>query len=378
MKIVSIEPTPSPNTMKLNLDQSLPSGTSNNYRPDNKEEAPEAIQKLFTIEGIKGVYHVADFIALERHPKADWQEVLKNVRAVFGEGNASYAAMSEAKDAFGEIQVQVQVFKGIPMQVKVTDGEEEKRAGLPDRFQHAAFQAQQEGDNLVMERKWEDRDARYGSDLEEVGAEVAEEIVAAYSEERLNALVKLAHGSEDSAAKAANRYMTVTEEMLDEPDWKTRYAYLDRMNPTEADLPVLDKALDDEKPAIRRLATAYLGMIETSAVLPYLKKALQDTSVTVRRTAGDCMSDIGDPEAMGWMIDTLKDKNKLVRWRGAMFLYELGDERALPALREAQHDTEFEVAMQAKMALERIETGEEAKGSIWKQMTETIEKKKDQ
>jgi HEAT repeat protein len=53
-----------------------------------------------------------------------------------------------------------------------------------------------------------------------------------------------------------------------------------------------------------------------------------------------------------------------------MFLYEVGDETALPALKQAEDDPEFEVSMQVKMAIERIEGGEEAKGSVWKQMTE--------
>ncbi len=76
------------------------------------------------------------------------------------------------------------------------------------------------------------------------------------------------------------------------------------------------------------------------------------------------------------MTEALKDKNKLVRWRAAMFLYEVGDESAVEPLKEAQDDPEFEVAMQVKMALERIEGGEEAKGSVWKQMTDTIEQSK--
>jgi hypothetical protein len=42
------------------------------------------------------------------------------------------------------------------------------------------------------------------------------------------------------------------------------------------------------------------------------------------------------------------------------------------ALKEAQDDPEFEVALQVKMALERIEGGAEAKGSVWKQMTESL------
>ena len=54
-----------------------------------------------------------------------------------------------------------------------------------------------------------------------------------------------------------------------------------------------------------------------------------------------------------------------------MFLYETADESALPALKEAADDPEFEVKMQILMAIERIEGGEEAKGSVWKQMTES-------
>lgn len=51
-------------------------------------------------------------------------------------------------------------------------------------------------------------------------------------------------------------------------------------------------------------------------------------------------------------------------------MYEVGTEEAVPALKEAEDDSEFEVALQVKMALARIQGGEEAKGSVWKQMTE--------
>ena len=59
MNIQSIEPTPSPNTMKVLLDEELPFGTSHNYKPDNVENAPVIIQELMKIEGVKGIYHVA-------------------------------------------------------------------------------------------------------------------------------------------------------------------------------------------------------------------------------------------------------------------------------------------------------------------------------
>jgi HEAT repeat protein len=92
----------------------------------------------------------------------------------------------------------------------------------------------------------------------------------------------------------------------------------------------------------------------------------------VRRSAGDALTDLGDRRAIGPMVETLKDPNKLVRWRASRFLYELGDESALPALREAQDDREFEVAMQIRQAIERIESGKVGQGPVWKQMTQGI------
>lgn len=372
MKITSIEPTPSPNTMKLTLSESLGGSARNSYTIKNRNEAPAYIQALFEIEGVKGVYHVADFIAIDRHPKVDWKVILPQVRTVFGEDSEEQAeADSQQNDHFGEVNVFVQTYKGIPMQIKLTNGEQERREGLPDRFVQAVAKAQNPDDNVVMERKWVEKGVRYG-ELDDVAKEVAEELSAAYADERLNGLVALANGSEtDVQAAQAERFIDVTEEMLDKDDWRERYAVLERLNPKEKDIPLLEKALADEKASIRRLATVYFGMIENDAVLPYLYKALKDPSVTVRRTAGDCLSDLGNAAAIPAMIEALKDKNKLVRWRAAMFLYEVGDEQAIGALKAAESDPEFEVALQVKMALERIEGGEEAKGSVWKQMTES-------
>ncbi|GEK57853.1 virulence factor [Marinococcus halophilus] len=375
MHITSIEPTPSPHTMKLNVNETLPAGTTGNYKPENKEDAPAPIQQLLEIEGIKGVYHVADFMALERHPKADWEQLLPQVRQAFGEEVEQPAEEpEEPQEAFGEVQAQVQMFKNIPMQIKLLAGEEEKRQGLPERFQTAAFEAQLEDDNIVMQRKWEDYGVRYGQDLEQIGSDMAEEIAAAYPDERLKRLVRIANTPE--AEETEPKFKKVTMEMMEEPDWKQRYAAFDQMDPSMEDLPVIQKGLADEKPAIRRLAVVYLGMLEDPQVLPDLQKAMQDPSVTVRRTAADTYSDLGDPAGIPDMIEALKDKNKLVRWRAAMFLYEVGDSSAVEALKEASGDPEFEVDLQIKLALKRIEGGKEAKGSIWKQMSEKMEQER--
>ncbi len=379
MKIVSIEPTPSPNVMKMNLDESLPSGKSYNFSQTNMGQAPDYIQKLLLIDGVKGVFQVLDFISLERHPKADWQAVLSKAREVLGEAGGksqiapvSGEAGSTAADSFGEVTVYIQKLKNIPIQVKCVKDGEEVRFGLPERFREAVMKAHIATTNLVLERKWEEQSPRYGN-IQEVGEQVAEEISAAYDEERLKSLVELALSS-DKEGEPKKEGFSANEvlQALDDPEWEKRYAALEQFEPTLEGISVLDKALGDEKTAIRRLAVVYLGLIGKKEVLPYLYRALKDPSAIVRRTAGDCLSDMGDPDAIPAMCEALKDKNKLVRWRAARFLYEVGDETAIPALRKAVNDPEFEVRMQAQIALERIERGEDASGTVWQQMTRTI------
>ncbi|MGB3102938.1 MAG: HEAT repeat domain-containing protein, partial [Psychrobacillus psychrotolerans] len=154
-------------------------------------------------------------------------------------------------------------------------------------------------------------------------------------------------------------------------EWEQRFQLLNNLiNPEIEDLPILERAVQDEQVSIRRLATVYLGLIEDEAVVPYLEMALKDKSSAVRRTAGDAMSDLGFEQFADAMKIALFDKNKLVRWRAAMYFYEVGDTDSLPALKEAMDDKEYEVKLQVLMAIARIEGGEEAKGSVWKQMSE--------
>ncbi|MFJ7975379.1 conserved virulence factor C family protein [Peribacillus sp. JNUCC 23] len=371
MNIISIEPTPSPNTMKINLTEELPTGRSNNYKKEEAEKAPQLIREILNIDGVKGVYHVADFLAVERNGKYDWQEILIKVRQVFGEDTSDEEAGQIILEHYGEVNVSILQFKGLPYQIKLNDGNSEKRYALPENFAQAVQAAQKQDDNVVLQRKWKDYGVRYG-DMDVIGAEVSEELIAAYPPERINELVAQAKQENDNKKELVKRTkIKLTAEMLEDENWEKRYQALEQMeDPTIDDIPLLKKALSDSKVSVRREAVVLLGMIEDRKVLPALYLGLNDKNPAVRRTAGDCLSDLGFAEAMTEMASALKDKSKIVRWRAAMFLYESGDKSVLSALKEAEKDSEFEVALQIKMAIDRIENGEEAKGSVWKQMTE--------
>ncbi|MCR2806120.1 conserved virulence factor C family protein [Paenibacillus soyae] len=373
MKLISIEPTPSPNSMKLNVDETLPRGRRLTYQTNEAENAPEPLRGLLLIEGVRSLFRTADFIALDRKPGADWARILAEARVLLQAGEEGDGAAAGGMNAgFGEAQVLVQMFRGIPIQVRVRMNDGEVRSALPAKFTDAVNAAA--GSSMIRERKLEEFGVRYG-EPEEIAQEIVRELDATYTDERLSALVEasLAARPGEQAAPPAPRPAPLTLEEtkreFQSDDWQVRYAALERYVSEPEGIPLLAEALRDENASIRRLAVVYLGDLRSPESLPLLFEALKDKSSSVRRTAGDTLSDMGDPAAIGPMIEALKDKNKLVRWRAARFLYEAGDESAVDALEEAAKDSEFEIQLQAQIALERIKRGEEAAGTVWQQMT---------
>ncbi|MEK3733440.1 virulence factor [Paenibacillus sp. FSL M8-0334] len=370
MKITFIEPTPSPNSMKLHLDETLEPGIRKTYTLDNERSAPAWIRQLLHIPGVKSIFHTADFIALDRKGNAEWPSILGAVQEMFGqEGLTEGLNNDEEGFAFGEAQVFVQFFRGIPMQIRVKSGNREERIALSSRFTEAVTEVATA--TLIKERKLKDYGVRYG-ELSEIAREVEQELEAAFPQERLDKVVAqaIAHGASDEEFVEQRRKLTDAEmeAALQDEDWRVRYAALEVLEPTEQHIPLLRKALHDPKMQIRRLVVVYLGDLRTPEAMELLYEAMRDDSPAVRRTAGDTLSDIGDPAATPVMTEALKDSSKIVRWRAARFLYEVGTEVARPALEEAADDPEFEVSLQARMALERIQSGEEAAGTVWQQM----------
>jgi HEAT repeat protein len=370
--------------MKLNLDERLAKGLAITYTNENRGDCPASIEKILAIPGVSSVFRVEDFMAIQRKPTAVWEDILSQARAVL-----EYASLNNAKPEpagtsdkeWREVMVSVQYFRDLPMLVKVSSGSETTRFPLPERFGQAIERAMGASENMLMERKWKDEGLRYG-DLRDVAEAVVREISAVYDEKKLKELVERAyHPDLREPVKASGEELGELAELaraFESPRWEERFAALKELgrNATaqinSQALSLIIRATKDPKMSIRRLAVVFLGLIKTPEVLAPLCEALKDEAVGVRRSAGDALTDSGDPKAIGPMVETLKDPNKLVRWRASRFLYELGDESALPALREAQDDREFEVAMQIRQTIERIESGKVGQGPVWRQMTQGI------
>jgi len=374
MKITFIEPTPSPNTMKLHLDESLEPGIRRTYTPESRRSAPAWAQEMLTIPGVTSVFHAADFAALERKGNADWAAILREVQSRFGGESGlggDWSLTDENAGAhFGEAAVFVQMFRGIPIQIRVKTGMQEERIALSPRFTRAVTDVASAV--MIKERKLTDYGVRYGEPAE-IAREVEQELEAAYPQERLDSLVQqaIAHGAQgEFVEQRRKRERSELLLALQEDDWRVRYAALEDLAPTPELLPQLRTALHDPKLQIRRLAVVYLGDLRTPEALELLCEAMSDSAPAVRRTAGDTLSDIGDPAATAVMTAALADSSKLVRWRAARFLYEVGTAEAQDALTAAAEDPEFEVGLQARMALERIASGEAAAGTVWQQMSE--------
>ena len=367
MRLTSVETTPNPNSMKLNLDESL--GAPVTYTHAQRGNCPEPVERLLEIEGIKSVFVCHDFITLNRDPTAEWRPILAAAANAFASSPDGAALDKEraVAEKEGQAAVLVQTFKGIPIQVKVVDTRGEKRIALVPRFSEAAQLVQAEtGADYLKERYWADWGVRYGP-LDDIALEVVAEIEGTLDDAALKRLIQRALGEEVAGAPIRSREKL--REDLKSSNWCVRLAALQDLGASEEVISDLAGALEDPHPQIRRLAAAALGASgSAAAVAPLCRALVNDPHVGVRRTAGDALSDLGDASAQESVCRALSDDNKLVRWRSARFLAEAGTAEALPFLEAQADDPEFEVRLEVEAAIQRIRGGSDGLAPAWKRM----------
>jgi hypothetical protein len=392
MKLSSLETTPNPHCMKLNLDEQINAKPVTLRPNETVTNVPEVAKQLLQLKGVKEVFLALDFITLMRESNADWQPILAQSARLLGIAESADEKLkaqlaqpatessSEARQNLGQVDVAIQVFRHIPIQVRATtESGEQARVSLPERFNEALQRAiAATGANYITERRWQPYESRNGLPSE-VAQMVAEEIDSLIDQAELAQIEALAIASNITSPNSVEEAPTTKpvnqQALLDElqsPDGQRRLKAIQKLEVTPETFPAILTALNDQRSAVRRWAAAILGTSEMpEAVEPLCRAVLSDSSVIVRRTAGDALSDLGDESAIATMAKALEDCSKLVRWRAARYLNEMGNETAIEPLRRTlEKESEFDVRVEIAAALERIEGGGDRTLPMWMRLSQ--------
>ena len=87
MEIVRIEPTPSPNTMKITVSETKEEMKSSTYR-EVTEDTPRFIARVLELEDVTSVFHALDFISVDKSTKTDWETLIPKIEATFNDGDS--------------------------------------------------------------------------------------------------------------------------------------------------------------------------------------------------------------------------------------------------------------------------------------------------
>ena len=372
MHITSIETTPNPNSMKVNLDQVM--GKAETYTIANRQGCPQELINLLDIKGVQSIFICNDFVTVNRDPRSAWEPILEVITTILSNDDSPQKANSaslnqqrQTAEKSGQVEIFVQTFRSIPIQVKAIANQTEKRVSIDERFNNAVQLIQKEtGADYLIERHWVNCGVRYG-DVEQIASEVADEIAGTIDNQSLAQLVAGASGK--TIPKTTIAPTNDLRGLLKTTDWHDRLKAVQAIGTDKEAVELLAVALQDSHQQVRRLAAAALGATgSTEAVSPLCQTLLNDESAGVRRTAGDALSDLGDISAQSAVCRALADVNKLVRWRAARYLADIGTQEALPYLVAAATDAEFEVRLEIKAALQRISGGLATSEPAWKRI----------
>lgn len=383
--------------MKLNLDAPVGMKSLSLTAGENATIAPEIFQKVLAIEGVQSLYATGDFITLTRKGSMEWQPILAaagNLIDIAPTADTSLAGQLQTNSSgqitaqtteqangpatspshnFGQVEVAIQMFRGIPVQVRATNDSQQARVALPDRFNQALQRAiVTTGADYVAERIWSPYQPQFGQP-DNIAQQVAEELAILINDQDLAALEIAAVSPTPKPNTKTNKpAQDVLLVGLQHSDWKQRLKAIQQIEVTPKTFPAIVTALQDERNGIRRWAAALLGASEKpEAIAPLCHVLRTDQSAIVRRTAGDALSDLGNTQATEAIIEALTDASGLVRWRAGRFLNELGTSAAIPALTQAaKAESEFDVRVELNAAIDRITAGKASQFPMWMRISQ--------
>lgn len=76
---IHAEPTPNPHSMKFTLNRTVAQSNSQSYRDVNDAANSPLAQTLFTVQGVKTLFLLNNFITVGRHEGEDWAAIVPGV-----------------------------------------------------------------------------------------------------------------------------------------------------------------------------------------------------------------------------------------------------------------------------------------------------------
>lgn len=71
-----MERTPNPNSLRVVFDTELEGMESFNYKKADAENAQEPAASILKLDGIEGIYHVMNFMAVEKSGDVEWETLI--------------------------------------------------------------------------------------------------------------------------------------------------------------------------------------------------------------------------------------------------------------------------------------------------------------
>ena len=143
-------------------------------------------------------------------------------------------------------------------------------------------------------------------------------------EVRRSAMLTLGYLTDDAVVPL------LCEAVTADPDWPVRRNAAQALNvhSTEAALPSLTKAMEDEHWQVRKFTACALQNIATQSTIPCLIKALSDEYSDVRKEAAIALGNLGNPDVISALKQTLDDPDRDVQIFSGRAIQQIQDKQA--------------------------------------------------
>jgi hypothetical protein len=77
---VRVDPTPNPEAMKFTVNREVWAGRALTMSDPLQAFAMPLAARLFTVEGVKSLFFLRDFVTVTRRPGVEWEPLVEDVR----------------------------------------------------------------------------------------------------------------------------------------------------------------------------------------------------------------------------------------------------------------------------------------------------------